>query len=37
MVLLFYVYDWLMFITSKDKIDKVHASLQEDFNIKDDG
>ena len=37
MVILFYVYDFLMFSTSKDKIDEVYASLQEDFNIEDDG
>ena len=37
MVLLFYVDDCLMFIPSKDKIDEVYDSLQEDFKIEDDG
>ena len=37
MVLLFYVYDCLMFSPSKDKIDEVYASLQADFNIEDSG
>ena len=36
MVLLFYVYDCLMFSTSEDKIDDIYASLQADLNIEDD-
>ena len=36
MVILFYVYDFLMFSTSKDKIDEVYASLQEYFKIEND-
>ena len=37
MVLIFYVYDWLIFSPSKDKIDEVYAYLHEDFKIEDDG
>ena len=37
MVLLFYIDDYLIFSPSKDKIDDVYSSLQEDFNIEDDG
>ena len=36
MFLLFYVYDCLIFIPSKDKIDELHASLWSDLNIEDD-
>ena len=36
MVLLFYVDDWLMFSTSKDKIDEVYAFSQSYFNIEED-
>ena len=35
-VLLFYVDDCLMFISSKDKIDGIYASLQVYFKIEDD-
>ena len=37
MVLLFYVYECLIFSPYKDKIDEVYASLQADFNIEDSG
>ena len=36
MALLFYADDCLMFSPSKDRIDDVYASLQEDSNIEDD-
>ena len=35
-VLLFYVWNYLMFIPSKDKIDEVYASIHDIFNIEDD-
>ena len=34
--MLFYVDYFLMFSSSKDKIDTIYASLQADFNIEDD-
>ena len=37
MVPIFYVGNCLIFSPSKDKIDDVHSSLQEDFKIEDDG
>ena len=37
MDLLFYVYDCLMFTTSKNKIDDVYDFLQADFKIEYDG
>ena len=37
MILLFYVEDCLMVSPSKDKIDEVYASIQEEFNIEDNG
>ena len=37
MVPLFYLDDFLMISPSKDKIDNLYASLQECFNIEDDG
>ena len=37
MVLIFYVYDCLMFSPSKDKIEEVYEPFQEDFKIEDDG
>ena len=37
MVLLFYFDGFLMFSPSKDKIDELCASLQEYFNIEDEG
>ena len=37
MVLIFYIYGFLMFSPSKDKIVEVYASLQTYFNIEDDG
>ena len=33
MVLLFYIDDFLMFSPSKDKIDDLYTSIQEDFKI----
>ena len=37
MVPLFYLDDFLMISPSKDKIDNFYASLQDCFNIEDDG
>ena len=37
MVLLFNIYDYLMFSTFKDKIDDAYASLQVYSNIEDSG
>ena len=36
-VLIFYVYKFIMFSPYKDKIDEVYTSIQEYFNIEDDG
>ena len=37
MVILFYVYDCLIFSPSKENVDDVYALLQAYFNMEDDG
>ena len=37
MILLFYVDNFLLFSTSKDKTEDVYASIKADFNIEDYG